>query len=142
MNELIFRALDTLKNELHTGISLSSHSTDYDHNPSGWFSDQGFLEEYDDAGKFKELIWMQYANLEDKNDKKIYEMDICKVTGGSSGDCIQQMYSLTNHLFWEQVKDNMEQGATYEVIGNIYQNPKEFTEFLLQSNSREYWSLF
>lgn len=72
----------------------------------------------------EDVFIMQFTDLLDKNGKEIYENDICKVKGGWSGNVITEMYYLYNHHFWVEVEDNIEQGATYEIIGNIYENPE------------------
>jgi hypothetical protein len=74
---------------------------------------------------------MQYSGYNDahKVPRPIFENDICRVTGGWSGKVSAQvMYPLDNHHFWQEVQDNIEAGAKYTVIGDIYRNPELLKE--------------
>lgn len=71
---------------------------------------------------------MEWTGLLDVNEKEIFDGDICKVKGGWSGDVVVGMFGVDNHHFWGEVFDNIEQGATYEVIGNIHENPELITQ--------------
>lgn len=88
----------------------------------------------------KDIVWMQFTGLIDKNGKEIYEGDI--VTYKRSIGNWTGQYMTTTHkiVFSEEVfafvmdygssyiKLRKHWGYEYEVIGNIYENPEILTK--------------
>ncbi len=79
-------------------------------------------EEYQELDDLAEYEIMQFSGLTDKHGRRIFEEDICKVTGGWLGDLTLKMLDLNSFHFWSEVEGNLEDGATYEVIGNVHEN--------------------
>ena len=73
---------------------------------------------------------MQYTGLKDKNGKEIYEGDLISENGGEPLEVIWQFHSvrwlmqstLIGRTYREMAYDYAQ--MNYEVIGNIYENPK------------------
>ena len=94
----------------------------------------------------------QFTGLHDKNDKEIYEGDIVKVTDHtieetfeSCGDLFTMLMTRTYEVFWNATKwsikslepmlavdqlifDLPTNHVTYEIIGNIHDNPELLEE--------------
>lgn len=92
-------------------------------------SDDGF-EHYEEYEVIPESVG-QFTGLYDKNEKKIFEGNIVRVTEGIYG------YKSTYHSYVEEVKFYSKDVAVFlpfdnsdmvevEVIGNIYDNPELF----------------
>lgn len=117
MREIKFRAWDIPEKEMY-----------------GWYAirDAKNLGSVED----KEVIFMQYTGLKDKNDKEIYEGDILKSLGRELDKCIwytpeiDSEPAISGFTFtpvrkiggWAAYETGWVWAA--EVIGNIYENPE------------------
>lgn len=119
MREIKFRAWDKLEQSMHSTSDLS-----WSNNHMYW--------KY--VGRMPwqqpcDYVLMQYTGLKDKNGVKVYEGDFleecmyvkwCDEQGGFQ--CwLPDDYCLAcnGDMYWHEVVQDM----TYEVIGNIYENP-------------------
>lgn len=83
-----------------------------------------------DARKGNELDWMQYTGLKDKNGKEIIESDLVKDDYGHTllvewrnGGFVATLDSL--EVEGQELQGVYEENKTsFEVIGNIYNNPE------------------
>jgi uncharacterized phage protein (TIGR01671 family) len=89
---------------------------------------------------FDDGILMQYTGLRDKNEKEIYEFDIVYVTSllaenntsfraivewGVSGFVIRRISNFTDGFYmYPVIMDLNPMAFSFEVIGNIYENPE------------------
>jgi len=130
MREIKFRAWDKIHKEMSTWPSL------YD-NPNLWEYILSHNEQFENW--IGDIVLMQYTGLKDKNGTEIYEGDIllfnnshngmnkkwkCVVKyRGGSFVCEYPVDGVYNHFdSWNVPK------VTWEVIGNIYENPELLEE--------------
>ena len=139
MREIKFRAWDNKKKEWLMGYEMP--------NLGGFslFGECVLLGEwssvldtflFDREGyKVDDLKVMQFTGLKDKNSKEIYEGDILQPFNkkGEKKGLICQVYWDDTFLTFSGLKDNKKDGEymltksnydCWEVIGNIYENPK------------------
>ncbi|WP_176467150.1 YopX family protein [Terribacillus saccharophilus] len=88
--------------------------------------------------KLEHLQYMQYTSLKDKNGKEIYEGDVLKVEGSKrryvvrwnneeSAFTVTYKYANDDPAEWV-ISEFREVLKTFEVIGNIYENPELLQE--------------
>ena len=112
--EIKFRAFDKVANTMHEVSSI-----DFD-------SKQVFIQEenIDVWLDFDDVILMQFTGLYDKNDKKIYEGDIVRispkeksaVTYEKGSFCVKAKQGYFQLGNWKK--------ETLKVLGNIHENPE------------------
>lgn len=139
MREIKFNAWDVKEKKMHTGITLNSYHGYDDYGPASWETDQGPLLE----GKNREIIWLQYTGLKDKNGKEIYDGYIAKsgwnekvfqvawveeLSWDSGGSVHPGFYfkDLAGREINELIYGLDLHGC--EIIGNIFQNPELLEE--------------
>lgn len=81
----------------------------------------------------KDFPIMQYTGIKDRNGKEIYEGDILIHPSGQTAEVAwHTMYpaltlyedSNTNKFDLRDIWEDEDSGSQFEIIGNIYQNPK------------------
>lgn len=129
MREIKFRAWDKDKNKMlyqenHTFIFRKESISIYPSNEYDDYSGPEFIDEF---------IIMQYTNLKDKNDKEIYEGDIVEINKdktyiefqeGAYWFCYNNKDRFTADWIRQQNGKLEIETETFEVIGNIYENPE------------------
>ena len=126
MREIKFRAWDEVEDKMIPFNKLWLEMED------GY----GGVREFDSStGKYEEctseFILMQYTGLKDKNGKEIYEGDIVKGKNYGFNNpqryigeviYIYNRYEVKGTKQYKGIRDEL--NTTYEVIGNIYENPE------------------
>ncbi len=99
--------------------------------------DGGFWELENDGtwnkmhgNRSKNIVLMQFTGLLDKNGKEIYEGDVVKC--GRSTAVVEWDEYIDQDFYWGNASgfkfnfdsDEMDGQRSYEVIGNIYENPE------------------
>ena len=124
MREIKFRAWDK-----HEEIMIYSEQADYPYNWGlGFYGIE--VEECDGIywNTMKDLEFMQFTGLKDKNGKEIYEGDICRYNLDNSLHIVE---FINNHwsafCFIElatQECNHLYEFDDFEVVGNIYESPE------------------
>jgi uncharacterized phage protein (TIGR01671 family) len=114
MREIKFRAVDKIHNRMCVVIALGFLSNE----ATCTYTING-LKQHVALKIGEQCELMQYTGLKDKNGKEIYEGDIVKNDWVHKGDLfvVEEGYSM---LSWNFAYS----GKTWEVIGNIYENPE------------------
>ena len=128
MREIKFRAWDKRQGQMSGAFTITD-LTQYEHI---------FEVKFKHLAQWKDLTWLEYTGLKDKNGKGIFESDIVKTDWGT-GKIIYEGDSFNIYLGtartlpdntcrnFIEYKDNWQ---SWEVIGNIYEN-KELVAQLL-----------
>ena len=123
--EIKFRAWDKRQKQMSRIFTLIE-LTQYEHI---------FEVKFKYLAQFKDLIWLEYTGLKDKNGKEIFEGDITNYGAVEWCECLNWDGGGSNHPGF-YFKDKYEYGAKgdlsyhdgfddgIEVIGNIWENPE------------------
>jgi len=120
MREIKFRVWDKLNKEMFNVESIN-------------FQERRVYRDTVSYREFNDIELMQYTGLKDKNNKEIYEGDILFESFG------ERYYRVIfeNGSFRAEFKGNFEEysfdlidvvAQSYEVVGNIYENPELMEE--------------
>lgn len=124
MNRAIkFRAWDKANCVMHNWETICGH-----------FDLERFMGLFTDEKDAYEL--MQFTGLKDKNNREIYEGDILKSIHGTTGNPMYEAVEWSENEGWWSIRLSnnarytlhdaltSQMGYSYEVIGNIYENPE------------------
>ena len=87
----------------------------------------------EDCWATQDIILMQYTGLKDKNGKEIYEGDVVLfgdnvIHEGTHGKVVWHttafVYQFIDGQYKDKCTDMVDSWRTYEIIGNIYENPE------------------
>jgi len=131
MREIKFRAWDKPENQMIQSIGISKNGIAFECVHS---NDSG-----SDYEEFEQYILMQYTGLKDKKGKDIYEGDIVTWIDECANDHDGERQSGYFVFSWSLYDASfmLDQGSssfgfgecdTFEVIGNIYENPELLKE--------------
>ena len=133
--EIKYRAWDELEKRMWT---LEDAGEDSGDGSIQYFSENGSLEfgrlEFYDIGlginsNFTKFPLMQYTGLKDKNGKEIYEGDILSISDREGDNQVvyfaEGFYCTDEFALFELTRSKT---RTFEVIGNIYENPELLEE--------------
>jgi hypothetical protein len=113
MREIKFRAWDKSKQMWERNFSISNN---------GSFLRLGIGQK----SEFWEV--MQYTGLKDKNGKEIYEGDVVTYHCGSDKQTEPMVVAIPDVYISSNDSDGYMRTHSYEVIGNIYENPELVTK--------------
>lgn len=121
MREIKFRAWDTQAGKMSLPFNAKEDWGDY-------LIDFG---DYNADGASKDMEWLQYTGLKDKNGAEIYEGDVVSFSSFEHGvERRVVVYSAPSFWLYKRLDDHIDvdQFSTptvhEAVIGNIYENPE------------------
>lgn len=128
MREIKFRAWTTESKKMFHDVGFCSRGIEvYWYDPE--LAEETVLGDRRQKSLLQYTIPMQYTGLKDKNGKEIYEGDVITYKLWShiepQTDIVEfSSYGFSPMNFLECTSDGSETEHTFEVIGNIYENPE------------------
>lgn len=131
MREIKFRAWD-----ITNGKIIYFEEKIFNKKP---YTEASSFSQYESHPIYHELILMQSTGLKDKNGKEIYEGDIVKFGDNKiyenthakvefSSRRAQYIYFFIDGKYKYECTDMYDEGRSYEVVGNIYENTELLKE--------------
>lgn len=126
MREIKFRAWDLEKQKMYSVATLSlTGAATFTHDGEPHLVKNKDDVEYESTIQcLNNHVLMQYTELKDKNGKEIYEGDIVTYYCGSDKQARPMAVEIPGIYISDNASDGYMATHTYEIIGNIYENPE------------------